>query len=171
MLYLFTRGQRKRLKSPFGPISRKFPKGLKGSRIISIGDISTLSLLKGRIRPFLAVFDFRTRRRKLDAKRRRILEKSFDSFHMAANPRGFLSSTVIKVAKEAMREGGAVIIDGEEDLTLLAFMKFAKKKDVFIYGMPGSGFCLVEGEKGKNIAESFIKNAKRVASAHRAEEP
>ncbi|MCX6773717.1 MAG: DUF359 domain-containing protein [Candidatus Micrarchaeota archaeon] len=171
MLYLFTKSQRKRLKYPFGPILRKVPRGLRGSRIISIGDIATLSLLKGRIRPFLAVFDFRTRRRKLDKKRRKTLEKSFDSFYLANNPPGFLSSSVIKIAKEAMKDGGSVVIDGEEDLTLLAFMKFARKEDIFIYGMPGLGFCLVEGKKGKRIAESFIKKAKRVASAPRAENP
>jgi hypothetical protein len=171
MLYLFTKRQRKRLKLPFGPIMRKLPNALKGSRIISIGDIVTIGLLKSRIRPFLAVFDFRTRRRALDAKRRKVLEKSFCSFYMASNPPGFLSNSAMKIAKDAMKNGGAVVIDGEEDLTLLAFMRFARKDDVFIYGMPESGFCAVDGKKGKKIAQSFIKNAKRVASANKAETP
>jgi len=162
MLYLFSKAQRERLSKPFGPVMRRMPEELGKSRIISVGDIVTLGLIRGGITPFLAVFDFRTRRRKLDAGRREELEMSFSSFHIASNPPGFLSDSAIGVAKRAMREGGALVIDGEEDLTLLGLMRFARKRDIFMYGMPDSGFCLIGGERGKIISRSFIGRAKRV---------
>jgi GTP-dependent dephospho-CoA kinase len=134
------------LKTPLGRLQKDFS-GLKelgaSHRIISVGDVCTLGLLGAGIRPHLAVFDHLFMRHDLPPERKRILESAFRNPSKYSNPPGTLSESLIADAPMLIEKGGAVLIDGEEDLTALAFIRSAGKKDIIIYGQPGEGLVVV----------------------------
>jgi len=139
-------GVKAKLKKPLGTLETDFRriKTLShGHRITSVGDICTLSLLALGVKPHLAVFDHRFMRQRLDSGMVSMLDVHFGRARRYRNPAGTLSEKVIKDAKRLMREGGAVLIDGEEDLTALAFIVEGGKRDVIIYGQPHKGLVIV----------------------------
>jgi GTP-dependent dephospho-CoA kinase len=145
-----------KLKKPLGSLERDFRriKTLSRShRITSVGDICTLSLLALGVRPHLAVFDHQFMRKKLDSGMVSMLDTHFGRARRYRNPAGTLSERIVKDAKRLLAEGGAVLIDGEEDLTALAFIMAAGKKDIIIYGQPHRGMVIVkpDGKLKKKI--------------------
>jgi GTP-dependent dephospho-CoA kinase len=139
------------LKTPIGELFKDlkvlgvFLEG--GKRIISVGDVCTATLLTLGIRPHLAVFDYHTRRADADKATLDILKKSFGSMMRYDNPAGTVSDILIKDAKTLMVKGGAILIDGEEDLTALAFIMEADEDDLVLYGQPGEGVVVVKPTK------------------------
>ena len=90
---------RQELKQPLGEVHTDFTsirQLAKTYRIISIGDICTLSLLAMGIRPHLAVFDFRYMRKKLDSGLVSILRLNFKDPKGYLNPAGTISEKVIR---------------------------------------------------------------------------
>jgi uncharacterized protein (UPF0218 family) len=161
MPYVFDEELKSRLRVPMGPVYPSMPDFAEGARIIAIGDIVVLELLRKGITPFVAVFDLKTRRKPVSGDEKRLLLSRFPHPIRASNPPGHLTEEAIDAAEKAMSKGGAVLIDGEEDLTLLAFLVFAKSNDVFVYGIMGMGICAINGQDAKNSAVLFLKNAKR----------
>lgn len=153
---------RKELKRPLGELHIDFRKirKLSSKRIISIGDVCTLGLLAMGIRPHLAVFDHRYMRHELDQGFVKILELSYPNPLRMSNPQGTLSDDIIKNAGELIERGGAILIEGEEDLTALAFIKSAGKDDLIIYGQPNEGMVLVfPNENVKKKIEKWLAAA------------
>ncbi len=154
---------RKELKRPLGELHIDFRKIKKLSgtmRIISIGDVCTLGLLAIGIRPHLAVFDHKYMRNELDSVLVKILEQNYPKPLRMSNPPGTLSDDIVRDAGQIIEKGGAVLIDGEEDLTALAFIKSAGKKDIIIYGQPNEGMVLVRADgKVKKKIERWLAAA------------
>lgn len=152
-----------KLKKPLGSLEHDFRmiKRLShGHRIISVGDICTLSLLALGVKPHLAVFDHRFMRQKLDSGMVSRLKLHFGRARRYRNPAGTLSEKIVKDAKRLLREGGAVLIDGEEDLTALAFIAAGGKKDIIIYGQPHRGLVIVRHDaKLKKKIEGWLATA------------
>ena len=137
---------RKKLKRPLGKLHRDFRKVVelsKDHRIITVGDICTLGLLGMGIRPHLAIYDFRYMRDSLPEEFKSILESSFNETANYKNPAGTLSDRILADAGKLLSKGGAVVVDGEEDLTALAFILEAGENDIIIYGQPNSGIVIV----------------------------
>ncbi len=137
---------KEQLKKPLGRLERDFRSVKRLSRdhrITAVGDICTLSLLALGVRPHLAVFDHQFMRQALDSGMVSILRTYFSSARHYRNPAGTLSGAIMKDAGRLMKEGGAVLIDGEEDLTALAFIMAGGKKDIIIYGQPHRGLVIV----------------------------
>jgi len=153
-----------RLKKPLGRLypDYSFLEELKGKRLISIGDASTLALLDHGIIPHLAVFDFRIKRKKISERQKEKLLSPFTIVRKYKNPKGTVSGRLLKNAKKLIREGGAVLIDGEEDLLALAFILNSSENDAVVYGQPDEGMVLV-------LPDSEIKNKirKMLASSAR----
>jgi len=158
MPYVFGEGLKTRLRAPMGPVYPSMPALPAGRRIIAVGDIVLLGLLKKGITPFAAAFDLRTRRTPISKEDKDLILGNFSNPLKAKNPPGTLTEAAMEAAKETMEKGGAVLIDGEEDLTLLAFMRFAKKDDIFIYGIMDAGVCVIQKD-AKKIAERFLKKS------------
>jgi len=114
-----------------------------GRRIISIGDVCTLRLLDEGIRPHLAVFDLRSMRKDLAPELKSRLASEFPEPERFSNPQGTLSEDIIAKAPALIRKGGAILIEGEEDLTALAFVLAAGRGDLIVYGQPEQGLVLV----------------------------
>ncbi len=141
---------KKQLKRPLGKLHKDFRVLRKLShtrRIISVGDVCTLSLLAMGIRPHLAVFDYRFMRRKLDSGMINILKLNFKKPKRYRNPPGTLSEKILADARRLIDKGGSVLIEGEEDLTALAFIASASRSDIVVYGQPGKGLVVVEPNK------------------------
>jgi hypothetical protein len=138
------------LKKPFGEIYSSLEQIKKLSlhnKIVSVGDLSTLVLLSFGIRPHLAVFDFRYHRRKLEPNRVAILKREFRHVKNYKNRKGTLSTLLMRDAKMLLRKGGAVKVDGEEDLTALVFIKNADKRTIVVYGQPKKGIVVVRQDR------------------------
>lgn len=154
---------RNKLKRPLGKLHKDF-KGLiklsRTRRIIAVGDVCTLSLLAMGIKPHLAVFDYRLMRRKLDSGMINILKLHFKKPRKYRNPAGTLSDRILADAGQLIEKGGAVFIEGEEDLTALAFIASASSIDVVVYGQPREGLVVVEPSKRiKKKIEGWLASA------------
>ncbi len=164
---------KEQLKRPLGRLQTDFwlVKRLSRSRrIIAIGDVCTLSLLAMGIRPHLAVFDHLFMRHRLDPGMVKILKLHFPKQARYRNPAGTLSEKLLREAPALLRRGGAVRIDGEEDLTALAFIRSAGKEDVIVYGQPNSGMVVVVPDKRiKKKIEGWLSVASAAALGHEVE--
>ena len=153
---------KKQLKKPLGKLYRSvlFLKKIGKKRIISVGDDTTLALLESGITPHLAVFDFKVMRKRIAKKQQKILLSSFRKIRKYKNPKGTLSNYILKNAKKLIREGGAVLISGEEDLVTLALIMDAKKDDIILYGQPKKGVVKVSPDKRlKNKVRKMLSAA------------
>jgi uncharacterized protein (UPF0218 family) len=154
---------REKLRKPLGSLETDFRKVRKlgrNCRITTVGDICTLSLLALGMRPHLAVFDLRFMRQRLDSGMASILETQFRNAKRYRNPAGTLSEKIMRDAKRLLEEGGAVKIDGEEDLTALAFIMAGGKNDAIIYGQPHNGLVIVRpGSRVKNRIKRWLAAA------------
>lgn len=141
---------RDELKKPLGSVHSDFKEIMELShthRIISVGDICTLGMLSMGVKPHLAVFDHLYMRRMLTPGMVRILESNFKNPKRYKNSPGTLSKGILSDASKLLEEGGAVLIDGEEDLTALAFIMAAEPNDVIVYGQPDEGMVIVKPNK------------------------
>jgi uncharacterized protein (UPF0218 family) len=151
------------LKKPLGRLQKDYS-GIgalsRGHRLISVGDVCTLGLLSIGIIPHLAVFDHLFMRHDLEPERKMILARRFANPARYENPPGTLSDRIIADAPMLIEKGGAVLIEGEEDLTALAFIRSAGKSDIVIYGQPGEGIVVVRpDEKLKKRIDGWLSAA------------
>lgn len=141
---------RKLLKRPLGKVycNYKKIKELSNSfKIISVGDFSTLALLLAGIKPQLAVFDYKIRRIEIDQSKINVLRSKFKKTTKLKNEPGTISKRLVSIAGALIKKGGALLIDGEEDLTALVFIKNADSKTIVIYGQPLKGVVVVMPNK------------------------
>lgn len=154
---------RSQLKKPLGKLYKDFReirRLSKDHRIISVGDVCTLGLLAMGIRPHLAVYDFRFMRHELDSGMRNTLNLHYSEPRRYSNPPGTLSDEILGDAGALIDSGGAVLVEGEEDLTALAFILRGTDKDVIVYGQPNMGLVVVlPDERLKKRIEAWLAAA------------
>lgn len=146
---IITETAKKELKKPLGKVYsdyREITKLSKKYRIISVGDVCTLALLDLGICPHLAVFDLKFMRKKLRPAHALILKRVFGKAIKMKNKAGTISEEILENAKDILERGGGLLIDGEEDLTALAFIKAATSKYILVYGQPGEGMVIVKND-------------------------
>ncbi|MFH1785256.1 MAG: DUF359 domain-containing protein [Candidatus Micrarchaeota archaeon] len=149
------------LKKPLGQlITLEEIKKTEAKRIISVGDVCTLNLIFVGITPHLAVFDHLYMRRKLEADAIAKLKSKFANPKKYKNQPGTISEELINDAEKILEEGGAVLIEGEEDLTALAFILVANENDIIVYGQPNEGMVMVIPDKEiKNKIKNWLATA------------
>jgi len=146
---------RKKLRKPLGPVTTV--KRIKTDRrIIAVGDEITLNLIDANMIPHLAVCDFRIKRRKISRKMRNKITKSFKKAGSCKNQQGTLSLYLLKNAKKYLKKGGLLKIEGEEDITALAFILNGNKNYLVLYGQPDKGVVSVKPEKAKEKAKKIL---------------
>ena len=152
------------LKKPLGELivnSENILDKIADKRIISIGDICTINLIKSRIKPHLAVFDLKSQRKELTKELKDIIEASYPKPKRYDNTPGTISEKLLSDAKALLKEGGGILIEGEEDICALAFIKEATSKDVIIYGQPKEGIVLIKPTKEiKEKIEKWILSSR-----------
>jgi len=154
------------LKKPLGKVYHNLStikKLSKKNRIICIGDICTLAMLSIGVKPYISVFDFKYMRKNLPQHMIHVLNREYKRKINFINKPGTISKSLLESAKFLIRRGGAIKIDGEEDLTALAFMKNADNGMITIYGQPDKGIVVVESNKKtrsriSKLIDIIIKN-------------
>lgn len=146
---------RKKLRKPLGPVTN-VGRIRTDRRIIAVGDEITLNLIDAKRIPHLAVCDFKIKRKKINRKKQEKIRKSFKKAGRCKNRSGTLSTYLLKNAKKYMKKGGLVIIEGEEDLTALAFILNGNKNYLVLYGQPDKGVVSVKPEKAKEKAKKIL---------------
>lgn len=151
------------LRRPLGELLqlRDFLDKYGKRKIIAVGDIVTLALLGRGIKPFAAVYDFRSMRSRLERQGREKIGSAYPSPLVAQNPPGKITDELEKEAEKIAKAGGALFVDGEEDLAALVLMRISPRDCVIMYGQPGEGVVAVEcNEKSREKAEELLKRMK-----------
>jgi uncharacterized protein (UPF0218 family) len=141
---------RQELKKPLGRLvtdSSELAQIVNDHKIVSVGDICTLTLLDLGIMPHLAVYDYRYMRRDLEQEKIAKLEGIYPSPKTFLNPAGELSEEILQEAANLLAEGGAILIKGEDDLTALAFISAASADYLILYGQPDEGIVVVRPDR------------------------
>ena len=158
MFVSFSDFLRKKLREPIGTLTSV--DGLKTDRkIIAVGDQITLNLVDAGNIPHLSVCDFRIKRKEIGERQKLKIKKTFRIAGKCRNPPGTLSKYILKNAKKYLKSGGLLIIEGEEDLTALAFILSANKNYLVLYGQPDRGVVVVKPERVKEKVRKILGSA------------
>jgi hypothetical protein len=135
----------------------------KPPKIVSVGDTVSRNLHEHQINPQLSITDNKRMRR-------RIQPRTFAGKNVVhvKNPQGTITEEAIRAIKEALEsdERVHVIVDGEEDLLVIAAVFYAPEKSLVVYGQPYEGIVVVKvtSEKKAEAAE-ILKAMKTVRKA------
>ena len=108
--------------------------------IITVGDVTTKTMLDMGLTPDIALIDGQTKRTELEDELK--VETSRFQVHLhAVNPPGILTPSLNKAVAEALRAEQSVVleVDGEEDLAPLVIHCLAPIGTVVMYGQPKTG--------------------------------
>ncbi len=156
---IIPQGMRQELRRPLGRLMQMdgFISAYGKGKIISVGDVVTFSLLKAGIRPFISVYDFRSMRREVEGMVRAEIRKAYPDFSTAQNPAGSISAELERACARLAKAGGALYVEGEEDLAALVLMRICGD-GVIAYGQPEEGVVAVEcGAKSMEKAEQIFR--------------
>ncbi len=145
---------RKEFRKPIGKIYRNIADiGLKGTeKIIVVGDVTYLNLLNIGISPYLAIIDFKTKRKE------RKFEGKLEEVTKVSNPPGKITQELWDKIKEKIKNGGIILVEGEEDLAVLPCILEADEKTILLYGQPDEGVVKVTiNKKTKEKARELLK--------------
>ncbi|MBC7128439.1 MAG: DUF359 domain-containing protein [Thermoplasmatales archaeon] len=155
-MYIVPDEKKEELRKPLGKITKKIRKeNLKG-KIVSVGDMVTMSLEKEGIKPDIAVVDYRIERKEYERK-----DFSAEKIIKVKNPASKITRELWNAIATAYIENKKVLIevDGEEDLAALPAIYLAPDNTTVIYGMPSKGMVVVNvGRKERDKVEKFLKN-------------
>jgi len=154
------RALRKELSGRFGEVMSTEELKLKVSRkekIYAIGDATVATLLSLGYMPKIAIFDYRTGRKKAIFPQ---IRKAYPRPLRSINRTGTLSVKLWNTVREASssRLAAGIKVDGEEDLASLACIHFAKKGSLVIYGLRNVGMAVIRVDsKMKAYVDDVLK--------------
>lgn len=163
-MYVLPDELRERLKEPLGFLldEKGLIEALAGKKIVvSVGDMVTFTLLKHGVKPNIAVFDFKCRRRVCRREMKEVLEEYGDVRLRVKNQPATISKELWEAIKKAYsvcsRKKVSIVVDGEEDLASLAAISLAPSDVTVIYGLPDKGVLLIDvTEKEKKIVNAVL---------------
>lgn len=120
-------------------------KQLKDSpRVVSVGDVVTITLLQMDMEPDVAVFDYKTQRAEETRAKERIAGMG-GRLVKVENPAGRITRALWQAVRDAVNAEGKVKIEvsGEEDLAALVAMATGPEGAHVLYGLPNRGLVLV----------------------------
>lgn len=157
---------REELAKPFGKMvsARALRKHIECSpRVVTVGDVVTITLLQMKMEPDVAVFDYRTQRSEDHTVKERISKMS-GKVVKVENPPGKITRALWRAVKEAVNAKERIKIEvvGEEDLAALVAIATAPKGSHIIYGLPRKGLVVVEtDDRMRSAAVAAIKRMAR----------
>ncbi|MBI5224740.1 GTP-dependent dephospho-CoA kinase family protein [Candidatus Micrarchaeota archaeon] len=164
---LITPQMRISLKNPLGKLLSAKQALLElgeNGKIVAVGDITTLFLLKNGILPDVCFIDYVCKRRKISASQKRQLVQFKARIVRVRNPAGRISAQLVNACRSIFQSGKnefvKVIVNGEEDLAVIAVCLFAKIGTRIVYGQPGKGIVLIkQSKKSLGLAKWYYKNS------------
>ena len=133
-------------------------------KIVAVGDITTLFLLKNGIWPDICFIDYVCKRKKITISQKRQLVQFKARSIRIKNPAGRISGQLVNACKAIFQSGKnefvKVIVNGEEDLAVIAVCLFAKIGTKILYGQPGKGVVMIkQSKKSLGLAKWYYKNS------------
>ncbi|RLF49504.1 MAG: hypothetical protein DRN20_01945 [Thermoplasmata archaeon] len=164
-LYILPHHLRTHLAQPIGPVVRDVHEGIKKGligreRVVSVGDVCTVGLIKEGFVPDLAIIDHKVQREKFETLDK--LEEKFDFVLTVNNPSGMLTEDFIGAIKSALKNidhcKTLIVVDGEEDLGALIVIYYAPEGTTVIYGLPDKGLAIVAvNDNSRNEAKKALE--------------
>jgi uncharacterized protein (UPF0218 family) len=137
------------------------PEAVEGAlKIVTVGDMVTLTLFKTGIEPNICIVDFKTKRCGVDADTKKEVSSIGTSYTKVKNPAATITGDMWKAVLEAYKstERTRIEVDGEEDLAALVCLSVAPEGTVVIYGIPDMGVEVVHtNERTKTWANNILK--------------
>ena len=152
---------RNQLAKPYGILFTNnaellhFLKSRKNSRIITVGDVVTKTVLDLNLTPFLSLVDGKTRR-KFNIEKRTVMER-------VKNEAGLIRLSAISKIKELLEidsdASKVVYVEGEEDLLVIPIVIYGKDGDIILYGQPYAGavVLIIDDLIRRRVMEIFTK--------------
>jgi uncharacterized protein (UPF0218 family) len=132
----------------------RYIKGVN-SRIISVGDVVTVTLFKHGIKPFIAF---------VDGKTKRVIKISSDSYSITLlNEPGLIRLSAMSKIKELLSSNShnVVFVEGEEDLLVIPVILYSNNGDIMVYGQPNAGIVMIRNNALiKEYVEDLFKRFK-----------
>ncbi|MDR0912730.1 MAG: DUF359 domain-containing protein [Methanobrevibacter sp.] len=159
-MYLLTKELRQLLKSPVGKLYPEFdtaiPEISSFEFVISVGDVTTLNLIKNDLIPDLAIVDNFIQR----DPHSETFNHTENVFYVE-NPPGTITTLLWETIDEAIRlsiEGNKqlIVVKGEEDLAVLPCIVMAPDDSIVLYGQPNEGLVIAKTLENKEKAQNFM---------------
>jgi len=160
VIYTITPELRVKFKEPFGLLIKgSFDQTMKEMReiraqnppkLIAVGDVVTKNLQTYEIPFDLAITDNQCMRKKTQ-------EVAYTSKRVKVkNPQGTITIEAMEAIKTALKnkECSHIVVDGEEDLLVIAAVLYAPENSVVVYGQPYEGIVLVKVSPEKKTEAS-----------------
>ena len=129
-------------------------------KLITVGDVVSMTALKNGLKPKLMIYDLHTERRAMDQ-----LDDMLRSVEgtqvRITNPPGHIVPEMVLGVQQAFKRVGTtkMQVDGEEDLAAPVCAALAPFGSCMIYGMPQKGIVVVKiDEKVREQARSLISS-------------
>ena len=139
-------------------------KHLKGApRVVSVGDVVTVTLLRAGMVPDVAVFDYRTKRSELASMKEHIAGMP-GRLVKVENPPGRITRALWRAVRDAVngRDTVKVEVSGEEDLAALVAIATGPQGTQVLYGIPDKGMVAVRvGPESRAFAAAAIERMTR----------
>jgi len=138
------------MKKLEGLVKRKKP-----SKIISVGDVVSESMVKRGIPPQVMIVDNRVMREPIAP-----IFLEADQTVYLKNPPGTLTDQAWSIMQEALRhvQRTKVVVDGEEDLLTLVAVLCAPENSLVVYGQPHEGIVVVKvTEQTKEMIRRIVE--------------
>jgi uncharacterized protein (UPF0218 family) len=132
-------------------------------KIITVGDVVTMTLLKMGIVPDVAVFDYKTQRAEDYGSKERI-SRMEGQLVKVENPPAKITRELWRAVRDALDSEGKVKIEvsGEEDLAALPAIVNAPEGAQVIYGIPNKGMMVVDvNNESRALAAAAVKRMTR----------
>ncbi len=163
--YVLPNSLRTTLKEPIGTLAdgqTLLDRMKHETRIVSIGDQVTYTLLCNEIHPWICIIDYQIKRQKDDDYIKEKLKNYGDHCVQVYNPAGSITKELYKMIEQSYQnlssnETLRMEVDGEEDLAALPAILLAPENVTIIYGLPDKGVVIVPStEKHKQKVRSIL---------------
>ena len=138
---------REQLRMPFGRLTEEkdmLEEIMNCRKLVTVGDVVSLTLLQRGVQPDILIFDYRTKRGEMNLLKE-IVESMKGESVVVSNPAGHITPELVAEARKAMSRKGRtkLLVEGEEDLATLVCVALAPSGTCLVYGLPGQGMVLV----------------------------
>lgn len=153
------------LKTPWGKVLKNIPKNLNGEKTVVVGDAVSKQFNKHEVGQFLSVIDFLINREK---RFKNISEVGFKNKNVLKikNPPGVITFKLFQAIKKIFKRKlsqTVILIDGEDDLSVLPIILLSPLGFNIFYGQPGVGMVWIRvDETVKERAYKLITGFKSV---------
>jgi len=169
MCFKINDNEREKLQKPLSNIyaEKEIIELIKKSnhKIISVGDYTTLMLLKNGLNPFIAAIDFKISRVSVTGNDKFLLNEYFHNATSCKNKPGCLGECTLEWAKSHIQKGGCIIIDGEEDLVAIPLIYYMDERSILLYGQRNRGTVAILGNEKDGI--KIIKDIMEKVNKHK----